>query len=172
MSAEVIVLRLIHIIGGVLWVGATLFVTFFLGPVLAGMGPVAGQVGAGLMKRRMPTVMAAAAGLTVLTGLRLMMIMSSGFQAAYFRSPTGRTFAWGGVLALAAFVIGMAVVRPAMMRTGPLAQQLQAATDDPTRTRLAAELEATRKRGALGGMIVASLLVLAVAAMAVARYMG
>lgn len=172
MSAEVIVLRLIHIVGGMFWVGGTMFMTFFLAPVLGGMGPGAGPVIGGLTKRRLPTWLAAAAGLTVLSGLRLIMIMSSGFKSEYFQSAVGQTFSIAAGIALLAFIIGMAVTRPAMTRAGALGQQLHGTTDEATRVRLAAELDAARRRGTTGGMIVMTLLLLAVAGMAVARYMG
>ena len=144
----------------------------YLGPVLGPLGPAAGPVVAGLTKRKFHVAMMVSAILTVVAGLRLMMIASAGFQPAYFHSPVGRMFSMGGGLAIVGFLVGMTVSRPAMMRAGALGQQLHGATDDATRSRLAAELEAARKRGVMGGSIVLLLLVLAVAAMAAARYMG
>lgn len=172
MAAEVIVLRLIHIVGGMFWVGATMFMTFFLAPVLAGMGPGAGPVMAGLARRRLMTILPVAAILTILSGVRLMMIVSGGFQAAYFRSPVGRTFAWGGTIAIVAFVFGMLISRPAMIRAAALGQEMAGATDDATRGRLAAEMASARRRGTVGGAIVLALLLISVALMATGRYMG
>ena len=166
------VLRAIHVVAGMFWVGATMFMSFFLAPVLSTMGPAAGPVIGGMQKRKLMTVLPIAAILTMLTGVRLMMIASAGFQAAYFRSPSGRTFAWAGTLAIIAFLFGMVVSRPAMMKAGALGQQLAAATDEATRSRLAAELNAARRRGTIGGGIVLALLLLAVVGMAVARYVG
>lgn len=172
MTAEIMVLRLVHIVGGMFWVGATMFMTFFLAPVLAGMGPGAGPVMAGLARRRLMTILPIAAILTILSGVRLMMIVSAGFQAAYFRSPAGRTFAWSATIAIVAFVFGMLVSRPAMMRAAALGPQMAAATDDATRTRLGAEMASARRRGAIGGSIVLALLLVAVAGMSVGRYVG
>lgn len=172
MTAEVVVLRLVHIIGGMFWVGATMFMTFFLAPVLAGMGPGAGPVMAGLARRRLMTILPIAAILTILSGVRLMMIVSAGFQAEYFRSPVGRTFAWGGTIAIVGFVFGMLVSRPAMMRAAAIGQQMAAAADDGTRARLAAELASARRRGTIGGAIVLAMLLVSVALMATGRYMG
>ncbi|MEO5567106.1 MAG: hypothetical protein ABIR92_01350, partial [Gemmatimonadaceae bacterium] len=124
MTAEVIVLRLVHIVGGMFWVGVTMFMTFFLAPVLASMGPGAGPVMAGLARRRLMTFLPVAALLTILSGARLMMIVSAGFQAAYFQSPVGRTFAWGGTIAIVAFAFGMLVSRPAMMRAAAIGSQM------------------------------------------------
>jgi hypothetical protein len=62
--------------------------------------------------------------------------------------------------------------RPAMMKAGALAGQLAAAPDEATRTRLSAELNAARRRGTVGGMIVLTMLLIAAAGMSIARYMG
>src|SRR5437868_8171026 len=39
MHAEVVVLRLIHILGGITWVGGMTIMAVFIMPVLAGLGP-------------------------------------------------------------------------------------------------------------------------------------
>lgn len=165
------VLRVVHIVGGMFWVGATMFMTFFLAPVLASMGPGAGPVMGGLAKRRLMVVLPIVAVLTMLSGTRLMMIASANFQAAYFQSPSGRAFAWGGTFAIVAFVFGMLVSRPAMMKAGALGQQLAAATDDASRARIMTELNSARRRGSIGGAIVLTILIVSVILMSVARYM-
>ena len=53
MKAELLTLRLIHILGGIFWVGSMVFTTFFLAPVLRSSPAMAGQVMAGLQKRRL-----------------------------------------------------------------------------------------------------------------------
>src|SRR3954463_4082511 len=115
MSSEIVILRLVHVISGMFWVGATIFMSLFLGPVIAGMGPAAGPIMAGLAQRRLHTAMAATAGLTILSGIRLLMLASANFNGGYFQSPVGRTFAIAGGLAITAFIVGMVYTRPAMM---------------------------------------------------------
>ena len=172
MTAEVIALRIIHIVGGVLWVGGLAFQAIFLMPALANAGPAAGVVMGGLMKRKLPIVMPVLAILTVLSGLRLLMIASANFQGAYFSSPVGRTFSMSGGLAILGFIMGMVMVRPAMMRAAAIGQQMASATDDATRSRLAAEMAAIRNKGNVGNNVVMVLLFLALLGMASARYMG
>ena len=172
MQAEVIVLRAIHILGGVFWVGAFLYQSLFLMPALATAGPAAGVVMGGLMRRKLPMVMLTASLLTLLSGLRLLMIDSANFNGAYFRSSVGRTFSIAGGLAILAFILGMALVRPVMMKAAALGQEMAGAPDDAVRARIAGELAATRKRGAVGNVVVMILLLLAVLGMAVARYTG
>jgi hypothetical protein len=77
-----------------------------------------------------------------------------------------------GGMAILAFIIGMAVTWPAMVRAGELGAQDASAPDDATRQRIARDLDAARKRGMLGGTLVLLLLVMAVVGMAVARYTG
>ena len=172
MAAEVIVLRIVHIFCGIFWVGGLMFQAYFLMPVLATVGPAAGAVMGGLVQRKLPTIMPILAILTLLSGLRLLMIASVNFSAAYFSSPIGRTFSISGGLAILGFVMGMAMVRPAMMKAAALGQQLAGAPDDATRSRLSAEMAEIRKRGMVGNVIVLVMLLVAVLGMAVARYMG
>jgi uncharacterized membrane protein len=172
MHTEVIILRLIHVFGGVFWVGGMLVMGLFILPAVAGAGPAAGPVMAGVNQRKFPLVMPIVALLTILSGLRLMMIDSANFGAGYFQSPVGRTFSTAGGLAILAFIFGMAMVRPAMMKAMALGQQMAVASDDTARSRVGAELAATRRKGAIGNVIVLVLLTLAALGMATARYMG
>jgi len=172
MTAEVIVLRLVHVLGGIFWVGGMMVMALFIMPALASAGPAAGPVMAGINQKKFPVVMPIVALLTILSGLRLLMIDSARFAGAYFQSPVGRTFATAGGIAVLAFVVGMTMVRPAMMKSMALGQQMAGASDEAARTRIASEMAATRKRGATGNMIVVILLLLAALGMATARYMG
>jgi hypothetical protein len=172
MHAEVVVLRLIHVLSGIIWVGGMTVMAVFVMPVLAGIGSAAGPVMAGINQKKFPVIMPIIALLTILSGLRLLMIDSANFAGGYFQSPVGRTFATAGGLAILAFLAGMTLVRPAMMKAVSLGQQMASATDDASRSRIAGEMSAARKRGATGNMIVLVLLILAAIGMATARYMG
>jgi uncharacterized membrane protein len=171
MMAELIVLRLIHILGGIIWVGGMTVMAFFVMPVLTGLGPAAGPVMAGLNQKKFPVVMPIIALLTILSGLRLLMIDSANFQGAYFQSPVGRAFAIAGALAILAFLFGIVVVRPVMMKSMALGQQM-AAADATQRAKLEQEMGSLRRRGATANMIIFVMLLLAALGMATARYMG
>jgi uncharacterized membrane protein len=172
MTAELLVLRLVHILGGIFWLGSGLFTTLFLLPALANSGPAAGPVMANLQQRRLFTVLPAVALLTMLSGLRLMWITSGGFSRAYFASPVGHTLAVSGMAAIVAFIVGMLLARPAGVRAGVLGQRLATTTDEAARAALSAEMERMRRRAVIGGTISLALLVLSAAGMSVARYMG
>jgi uncharacterized membrane protein len=171
MTSELLVLRVVHILGGIFWVGGALFSTLFLVPALSTIGPAAGQVFAALQKRKLMTTMFTASVLTILSGLRLLWITSGGMSSAYLATPVGRTFAWSGAIALVAFLIGVLVARPAGLRSGRIGAQMATATAEQ-RPALAAELEKLRRRIAVAGVTVTTMLVLAAVGMAVARYVG
>lgn len=170
MTIELHVLRLVHVLGAIFWVGAATFNAFFLMPVIAGAGPAAGPIMAGLQRRRMMTVLPIVAVLTILSGIRLMQITSSNFSAAYFASARGATYGWAGVIAIVSFLVGMLIVRPAMVRAGQLAASLPNAPEGERAT-IGAEINRLRKRGGAGSTLVTWGLLVAAAGMAVARYL-
>jgi uncharacterized membrane protein len=156
-------LRFTHVFLGALWVGMMAFQTFFLMPSLGDVGPEGGKIMGALMRRRIPIVMAGIALLTIVSGIWLFQRLSGGNAAALMATSMGKGFAFGGTAALIAFLYGVIVLRPAMMRSVQLA-----ATGDPS---LGPEIQRLRARGATGSKIVAGLLFLALAAMSVARYL-
>ena len=171
MGAEILVLRLVHVVGGIFWVGSALFTALFLIPALAKAGgPATGQVMAALQQRRLFTVLPTVAVLTILSGVRLMQIASGGFGPGYFATPNGRTYAISALAAIIAFVGSLLVSRPTAVRTGKVAASLAAASDESTRATLRSELATLQRRGAISGTIATILLVLSAAGMAVARY--
>jgi uncharacterized membrane protein len=170
MQGELLALRLIHVLGGIFWVGSALFNALFLFPAFSQAGPAAGQVMAGLARRRAFIVMPVIALLTILSGIRLMWI-TSGFSPAYFSTPSGRTFAIAALSAILAFVFGILVNRPVGVRVGQLAASL-ASAPPADRERLSAELDKARGRLSMAGTIVIILLIVAAIGMAIGRYVS
>ena len=170
MKAELLTLRLIHILGGIFWVGSMIFTTFFLAPVIGSSPPMAGQVMAGLQKRRLFILLPVVALLTIASGLRLLSIASVGFSSAYFSTPTGRTFATSAVAATIAFLLSVFVSRPGFVRIGRLGASLSAAPDEGARKIIAAEMQRLTRRVAISNAFVVVLLLSAAAGMAIARY--
>ena len=164
------VLRLLHILSGVFWVGAVLFTARFLMPSLRAAGPAAGAVMAQLGQRRMPLVMMSTAFVTIASGIWLMLIDAAGAVGAWMRSGPGRTFALGGALAIITLVLGMTINMPAANRVAAINQAAAKRGGAPNADE-SAELQRLQVRLNRGTQIVAVLLVLATAAMALARYM-
>ncbi|SRR5258705_6910282 len=156
MNWLMIVLRLIHVGGGALWVGMMAFVTFFLTPALNEVGPDAGKVMQALQKQKIMIVMPAIALLTIISGAWMMMRLYAG-PSDFAASRMGMAINLGAAAAILAFLLGVVFMRPLMMRA-------MTATDP-------AEAQRLRARGAMLSQWVARMLLFALAAMAVARYL-
>jgi uncharacterized membrane protein len=169
MNVELVVLRVIHIYGGIVWAGTTLFVAFFLLPAMGLAGPAGAPVMGALVKRKLFTIIPIVAVITMLAGLRMLWLVSGGFSTQYFASRGGMTYATGAVFALAAFVVFMTVNHPAIGRMMALGQQM-ASAPEAERPALAAQMNAVRGRAALASKVSALFITLTALAMAVARY--
>jgi uncharacterized membrane protein len=170
MSPELLVLRVIHIYGAVMWAGTSLFVAFFLIPAIGAAGPAGGPVMGALIKRKLFTIVPVVAVVTMLAGVRLMWLTSQGFSAAYFSSTMGQTYSLGATFALATFFVFMTVSYPAIGRMMALGQQI-AAAPEAERGALGAQLNAIRSRAATASKIAALFISITIVAMALGRYM-
>ena len=174
MTSPVVValFRLIHVLSGVFWVGTVLFFARFLLPTAAALGPAAGPVMDHLARvRRVPQAMLGAGVITILSGLVLYWHDSMGFQSAWMRSSTGVVFGVGGAFTVIAILIGFAISMPTAKRLGTLLAAIQPGEGPPSPDQ-AAELRALQARLGNALRAVATLLVLATSAMAVARYVS
>ena len=169
---EFLILRLVHVLGGVFWVGAALFNFIWLGPAMAQAGSAAAPIMGYFRRRRLFVVLPTIALLTILSGLRLMQLTSGGFDPDWFRTGRGATFGAAGAAAILAWLIGMLVAMPAQKRMGALAATLAASPDDAARAAASAQMTRIQRRMAVVGPVVTALLILAAAGMAVARYVG
>lgn len=171
MSPEILVLRLVHVLGGMFWVGSALFSTFFLVPAITAAGPAAAPVMGALQKRRLFMILPVIALLTILSGLRLMWITSGGFRPEYFQTRSGATFAIAAAASIVTFALTLLVARPMAVRGTQLAGELARAPEGEARAAIAAELARVRSRGAVATMAGVAMLLLAASGMAVARYL-
>jgi len=165
-----IVLRFAHVGFGALWVGMMAFQVFFLMPALMDVGPDAGKVMGALMKRKMPVFMPIFGLITLVSGMWLFSRMSGGNIGALMQTTMGKAFGFGGLVALLAFLIGIIVMRPAMMRTAKLSESMPS-TPPADRPAVQAELQKLRDRATLLGKVVMWMMLFTLAAMAVARYL-
>lgn len=171
MDALMIALRLVHVLTGVFWAGALFFLAWFLIPSVRDAGPEGGKVVQALQQRGFMNVLPVVALLTILSGLYLYWRVSGGFQPAWQHSPVGMSLGLGAVASVIGFAIGVGVMRPATLKAGVLTQTLAQLTDPGARDARMAEIQALRMRSAKAAQGVAGLLVIAVATMAVARYL-
>lgn len=165
-----ILLRLLHIVVGAFWVGTVVFVAVFLVPSLRAVGPGAAPVMAHLVQvRRLSIVLITSAWITLLSGAALAWHDAGPLGFRWFSVGPGRVFGLGAVLAFVATFIGMAVNAPTAQRIGAITGRAHAAGGPPSAEEQQ-ELARLQARIAKAGNVVAVLLVLALMAMAVARY--
>ncbi len=163
-----VVLRFIHIVLGVLWVGGVFALSVIVIPGMQQLGLPLDPLTKTLNHRKFSQIMMAFGGLTVLAGLTMMYVLGHGNEA-FFQSHFGRTLSLGGLCAILALVIGGSVARPALAKIGKLQADLAANPpkgDDPRKARIAA----LQQRIVFFSKLVVILLLIAVTCMAVARY--
>jgi uncharacterized membrane protein len=170
MYIELLVLRLLHVCGGIFWVGGGVYATLFITPALAKAGPAAGPILAEMQRRKLFTVLPLVAVATMLSGIRLMWIVSGGFSAHYFHTRSGHTYAAAGLASILAFALALAIARPAGVRAAGLAAQLPSLADEAA-ARTRAELGRLQKRAALASAWAIGLLTFSAVGMSVARYL-
>jgi uncharacterized membrane protein len=156
-------LRAIHVVGGVLWVGGVVVVTLFLLPATQALGPAAQPVMQFIMgRRKLPVYLMLLGILTTLAGVLLMMRNMSLTGGMWARSPMGIGISVGATAAILALVVGMTVSAPTAKRLGPPRPGAAPLTDE--------QRAALMKRLALGSRLTFILLAIAALFMATARY--
>jgi uncharacterized membrane protein len=160
-------LRIIHIVGGVIWVGGTLTMTFFIGPTI-GATAEAGQkfVGHLMNNLKFSNRMSAAAGLTVLAGF-ILYGLDARAGAAWVRSGMGIGLSIGAVFAIIGFITGIMIGRT----TTAMAQLGAQFQGKPTPAQMT-QMQAIQKQQSTYSITSAIALILAVIFMAIARYLG
>ena len=157
-------LRTIHVVGGVLWVGGVVLVTLFLLPATQALGPAAQPVMQFIMARRkLPVYMMLLGIITTLGGLLLVYRNVSLTAGAWARSPMGIGMSIGATAAILALIVGMTVSAPAAKKMGGPPVAGAAPLTDEQRAALV-------RRITLGSRLTFVLLLVAALFMATARY--
>lgn len=170
MSIQTI-LRLIHILGGTAWVGAALFVTLYLLPAARTVGPAA----APLMRevnegRKLHLYMSFMSVFTILSGGALAWRDAGSLGFRWFEQGSGLIFGIGAVVAIAASVVGGAIIGPSAKGIAAIGAVLEREKRAPSPAEAASQ-HALQNQMLFGVRLAAVLLVMATAAMASARYM-
>ena len=156
-------LRIAHIVGGVIWVGGTLIMTFFVVPTVGAIGEPGQKFMEHMVnKLKFSNRMAMASGITVLAGFLL--YFRGG--AAFFESRFGIGLGIGALFALIGFVAGMLIGR-SIKEMARLGAQIQGR---PTPEQLT-QLQAAQKRQITFSNISTWSVILATVFMAIARYL-
>jgi uncharacterized membrane protein len=164
-----LLLRLVHILAGIFWVGAIFMIAGFLLPATRATGPAGGRFMQHLMQqRKLPTFLAIAMLLTVLSGFTLYGRLVSATHGAWAGTPPGIAYGIGGLAAILGALLGMLVSGPAARRMAAIGQQAAQGGASPEQQ---AEIGRLQGRMVLGSRLVAGFLAVAAVSMAIARYL-
>ncbi len=165
MDYYVLLLRIVHITGAAFWAGSSFLLTGFIGPAAKQAGPEGAKFMQKLVQGgRYIVAIAAAAGLTVLTGLLLYWRASGGLRSDWISTGTGVMFTIGGLAGIAAFIVGI--------MTGSTSRQLAefgSSLEGPPSPEQAAQIAGFQNRLSNLGAITSILLLVALIAMATAQ---
>jgi len=166
MNYLVVVLRLIHILSGVFWVGGSILFIFFISPAIAANVEAGQKIMAHLVtKGRISVAIAISAILTVLAGSWLYLIDSQGLTSSWQRSGPGTGFGIGAFFAIIGLVFGLIVGRNSSL-LGNLAAEMKG---KPTPEQMN-KITAAQKQLAFASPVSSIALILALICMATARY--
>ncbi len=164
-----IVLRLLHVVAGVIWTGGAVVIASYVVPSVQATGPAGGAVMREIVfVRKLPVHMTILAFITVLTGFALFSGNARG--TGWGGTPAGMTFGIGGLFGLTALLLGAFWSRPTANKIAALGAKIQAAGSPPPAP-MAAEMQALQATLGMALRVVALCAVLAAVAMSVARYL-
>jgi uncharacterized membrane protein len=167
-----LVFRFLHILAGVLWVGSAFLFVGFIGPSAAEVGPSAGPLlTVAVRKRKVTKVIVGLGWTTVIAGWVLWFKDMSRFGSLgdWLGSSFGLVLTIGGVLATIAAYLGTVGVGRNVVRLVDLGNEV-AASGGPPSPEQQSRLDQLGSTLEKNGKIDLLLLLLAVTAMATARY--
>jgi hypothetical protein len=170
-SLYMLIFRIVHIGGAVLWVGMAFFFTVFLGPAAEQLGPAAFPVMKRLVEvQKVPTVIEWIAGFTVLGGLFLYWRdwHTYGGLGNFVGSAFGLSLTVGAGAAIAAFFVGNFGIAKNVERLVEVGNKVVAGGGPPP-PELMADIQQLGARIKMFSQIDLVLLLIAVLGMATAR---
>ena len=169
MLVLMIVLRWLHIVSGILWVGAAVMLTFFVSPAVQATQE-SGQkfMGYLMQNTKFNQFIIGTALTTVVAGLILYGIDSNWFTSGWMISGPGIGFGLGGVFGLLGLHFGFQINRRSK-KLMQLSQEIQAEGGPPTDAQQVV-LRSLQAKIKSSGMLNAVFLLLASILMATARF--
>jgi len=170
MTALIIILRLVHIFGGVAWAGAS----FFVGGVISPM--VQSDESARPFMQKLNTrskfypYMALMATLTLLSGL-ILYWMLSGFRADFITSGRGLTLTIGSLAGLIAWIMGMTNQQPTGKRMKALVAQIES-SDGPPQPAQIEEMKSLAEKLSRDGILSTILISISLIGMSISQYIA
>ncbi len=168
MAILMIILRIIHIIGGVFWMGVGIMQVRFVAPTAQALGPDGQKFMANLVRcTRFAAVIGAASGLTLLSGLIMYVLIYPRLQA---QPNYGLGITIGGLFGIVAFVIAVAMIGRPTSQMKKLLDEIEAGGGPPAPEQVG-QLQAIGATIGKGGTWVVVTRILAMIGMSAAQYL-
>lgn len=168
METWMVILRLIHIVSGIFWAGATFFLVSFVSPAVQATGPEGQkfmrQMG---LKSGMSNALAATASLAAISGL-IMYGLISDLDLDMMSGTYLTVLGIGSVAGIAGWIVGYAVQNRSTRRMQKIAAEIESSGGPPTPEQMA-EMQGLAQRVGQGSRVTAVLLTIAVVCMAAAQ---
>jgi uncharacterized membrane protein len=171
-DASMVFLRIVHIVTGVIWVGSLFVVVVFVQPSAATLGAAGAPFMSELRRRRFVDVVFIDAVFTVVAGAFLYWHDWHTYPsfADWIDSSFGRALTVGALLAISGLGVAALVTRPTIVRLVSLGKQVAESGGTPP-PETAAQIGPLQRRLVVAERVSFSLVLLAVVAMASARYL-
>jgi uncharacterized membrane protein len=170
MDTYMILLRLVHIVTGIFWVGSDLLMVFFVEPTVVALGPSGGAFMQRLTKNtRYAQAMPISALLTVVTGILLFSRVSGDFNRDWLMSTSGVVLGMGSLAGILAFLDGMVLVGPTINRIEQLGGEMDEQQGPPSEDQLG-EMQQLRGRLNRAYQLMIFLTMASIVGMSSARY--
>lgn len=170
-NALMVVLRLIHIIAGIFWVGTVFLLAWFLLPAqrttgMAGLSFVEEL----MMRKKLRIYLILTMVLTILSGLTMYAHYMMASHGEWASSTMAKVLGFGAVCGIIAGGVGASSGKRMGMKMIAMGNEIRGSGGSPSPAQQA-QLDALQNKAAGEMKLVAALLVIAVAAMASARYL-
>ncbi len=167
MELLLIIMRVLHIVFGIIWVGTTIFNVLILEPQLKKLGPaVSGPVMGALMPVISP-FMGLSAMVVIISGIVLTLMMMGWSLAGFLSGGWGISLFLGFLATIAATVVGFGIIKPTGQRMASIAAS---GGDGPPDPETVGQLQQLSGRILTLSRINFGLLLAAAISMAVARF--
>jgi mono/diheme cytochrome c family protein/uncharacterized membrane protein len=167
----IIVVRLIHILGMVVWLGSGIFTIAFLQPAVTGLGIEGQRFMQSFFKHtRFEIAMPLSGLITVVAGALLFYRVSDGFNSDWMGSTPGIVLSVASLAGLAAFLHGATMIGPVTQKTTKLMREIEAQGTPPSEAQMSLmrQLQGLTR---MHGQISVGLMLIAILGMVSARYL-
>jgi uncharacterized membrane protein len=171
-DTSMVILRIVHIATGVIWVGSLFVVVVFVQPSAAALGAAGAPFMSELRRRRFVDVVFLDAVFTVVAGSFLYWHDWHTYPSFgdWIGSSFGASLTVGALLAISGLAVAASLTRPTIVRLVSLGKQVAESGGTPP-PQTVAQIGVLQRRLVVAERVSFSLILLAVVAMASARYL-